>query len=152
MSTPMSALLQRVQADALAARKTQDKLRSLVLGTLLAEVKNRELEGTRALTDDDVVEVVRKAVKKRKEAVDAFTKGGRDELAAREAEEARLLEAYLPPAVDPEEIRQAVRAAIAAGATAIGPLMGRVAPQFKGRADGALVNAIAREELARASG
>ena len=145
----MSELLAKLQADSLGARKAQDKLRSLVLSTLLSEVKNRELEVARALTDADVVEVVRKALKRRREAVEAFTKGARPELADREGEEARMLEAYLPPAVDPEEIRAAVRAAIAAGATAIGPLMGKVSPLFKGRADGAQVNAIAREELAR---
>ena len=109
---PVSALMQQVQAEALAARKAQDKLRSLVLGTLLSELKNRELEVIRPLEDADVVEVVRKAVKRRREAVDAFTKGSRPELAEREAEEARMLEAFLPPAVDPEEIRAAVRAAI----------------------------------------
>ncbi len=145
----MSELVTKLQSDAIAARKAQDKLRSLVLGTLLSEVKNRELEVAGALTDADVVDVVRKAVKRRREAIDAFTKGGRPELAEREASEARMLEAYLPPAVDPEEIRAAVRAAIAGGASAIGPLMGKVSPLFKGRADGAQVNAIAREELAR---
>ena len=146
---PVSALMQQVQAEALAARKAQDKLRSLVLGTLLSELKNRELEVIRPLEDADVVEVVRKAVKRRREAVDAFTKGSRPELAEREAEEARMLEAFLPPAVDPEEIRAAVRAAMAAGVTAMGPLMGKVTPQFKGRADGSQVSAIVREELAR---
>lgn len=148
----MTTLMQQVQAEAIAARKAQDRLRTLVLGTLLSELKNRELEVARPLVDADVVEVVRKAVKRRRESVEAFTSGGRPELAAREADEAAMLEAYLPPAVDPEEIRAAVRAALATGVTAIGPLMGRVAPQFKGRADGSVVNAIAREELARAQG
>ncbi len=144
--------MQQVQAEAIAARKAQDRLRSLVLGTLLSELKNRELEVARPLGDADVVEVVRKAVKRRREAVEAFTAGGRAELAEREREEAAMLEAYLPPAVDPEEIRAAVRAALATGVTAIGPLMGKVAPLFKGRADGSVVNTIAREELARAQG
>jgi uncharacterized protein len=147
--TTVSTLMQQVQADALAARKAQDKLRSLVLGTLLSELKNRELEMTGPLADADVVEVVRKAVKRRREAVDAFTKGGRPELAERETEEARMLEAYLPPAVDPEEIRAVVRAAMAGGATTMGALMGQVTPRFKGRADGSQVSAIVREELAR---
>jgi uncharacterized protein YqeY len=145
----MSALMQRIQADAIVARKAQDKLRSLVLGTLLSELKNRALEVPDPLTDAEVVDVVRKAVKRRREAIEAFTKGDRPELAAREGEEARLLEGYLPPAVDPEEIRSAVRAAMAAGITAMGPLMGKVTPLFKGRADGNQVNAIVREELAR---
>lgn len=149
--TTVSTLLQRVQADALAARKAQDKLRSLVLGTLLSELKNRELELPQPLVDADVIEVVRKAVKRRREAAEAFTRGARPELAAREVEEGQMLEAYLPAAVAPEEIRAAVRAAMADGATTMGALMGRVSPQFKGRADGSQVSAIVREELARAA-
>ncbi|MBK8249433.1 MAG: GatB/YqeY domain-containing protein [Gemmatimonadetes bacterium] len=149
--TPVPTLLQQVQGDALAARKSQDKLRSLVLGTLLSELKNRELELPQPLVDADVIEVVRKAVKRRRESVEAFTQGNRPELAEREAEEARMLEAYLPPAIDPEEIRAAVRAAMASGATTMGALMGRVTPQFKGSADGSQVSAIVREELARAA-
>jgi uncharacterized protein YqeY len=59
------------------------------------------------------------------------------------------MERYLPPSVDPEELRAAVRAAIAGGAANIGAVMGRVLPQFKGRADGSAINAMAREELAK---
>lgn len=148
----MSDLLARVQQDATASRKAQHKLATLVLSTLLSEVRNREIEVRRPLTDDDVVDVVRKAIKRRKEAADAYTRAARPELAEREGAEATILEHYLPPAIDPEEIRSAVRTAIAAGATTMGPLMGKVTPLFKGRADGSQVSAIVREELARASG
>jgi uncharacterized protein YqeY len=144
----MSVLLARIQQDALAARKTQDKPASLLLGTLLSEIKNREIEVRRELVDDDVVEVIRKALKRRRESVEAFTKGNRPELAEKEASEATALERYLPPAVDPEAVRAAVRAAIAAGATVMGALMGKVVPQFKGRVDGAVISAIVKEELA----
>lgn len=144
----MSDLLARIQQDALAARKTQDKPALLLLGTLLSEIKNREFEARRPLTDDDVVEVIRKAVKRRKEAVEAFTKGARPELAEKEANEATLLERYQPAAIDPGEVRAAVRAAIAGGATVMGALMGKVVPQFKGKVDGAVISAIVKEELA----
>ncbi len=145
----MSDLLSKVQQDATAARKSQDKLATMVLTTLVSEARNREIEVRRALTDADVVEVVRKAIKRRKEAVEAYTKAERPELAERESAEAVILERYLPPAVDPEEIRAAVQAAIAAGVTTLGPLMGKVTPLFKGRADGSQVSAVVREELAR---
>lgn len=147
----MSELLSRIQSDVIAARKAQDKLATLVLSMVVSEARNREIELRRALTDADVVEVVRKGMKKRREAAEAYAQGGRADLAEREGREAAMLERYLPAAVDPAEIRAAVRAAIADGVTSMGPLMGRVSPQFKGRADGSQVSAIVREELAALS-
>lgn len=145
----MSSLFDRLQGDLNTARKAQDKARTLLLGTILADVKNRRIELRRDLTDDDVVDVLRKGIKRRRESAEAYRSGGREELAEKESAEAALLESYLPAQADPEEIRAAVRAAIADGATQIGAVMGRVLPQFKGRADGSTVSAIAREELAR---
>jgi uncharacterized protein YqeY len=78
-----------------------------------------------------------------------YDKAGRADLADKERSEAAALEKYLPPAVNDEEIRAAVRAAIDGGAANIGALMGKVLPQFKGRAEGGTINAIAREELSR---
>jgi uncharacterized protein YqeY len=143
------SLLARLQADQAAARKAQDKARVLLLGTVIAELRNREIELRRDLTEDDMVEVVRKAIKKRRESVALYAKAGRDDLAAREAAEGEALAAYLPAAVDPEVVRAAVREAIAGGATSIGAVMGKVMPAFKGRLEGGTLNAIAREELAR---
>jgi len=130
-----------------AARRAQDKNRTLVLGTILANLKNREIELRRPTTDDDVVDVLRKGIKTRRESVEQYTAANRPELAAIEQSQIRVLEEFLPPAVDPEEIRGAVRAAIAGGAKDIGKVMGQVLPRFKGRADGKLVNQIVREEL-----
>jgi uncharacterized protein YqeY len=144
----MSALQARLQAELTAARKAQDKAATLLLGMTLSEVKNRSIELKRDLNDDDVIDVVRKAIKKRRESVDLYEKAGRTELAAKERAEAALLEKYLPPQVNPEEIRVAVRAAIAAGANNIGAVMGKVVPQFKGRAEGSVISVIVREELA----
>ena len=75
--------------------------------------------------------------------------GTRDDLADKERAEVTMLEAYLPAAVSDDELRAAVRTAIAAGASQIGAVMGKVLPQFKGRADGSAINAIAREELSK---
>jgi uncharacterized protein len=145
----MPELLDRLQADLTASRKAQDKSLTLVLGTTISEARNREIELRRDLTDADVVDVVRKAIKRRREAVEMYDKAGRVDLATKEREEATMLERYLPPAVDDAEIRAAVRAAIDGGAANIGAVMGKVLPQFKGRAEGSAISAIAREELAK---
>jgi uncharacterized protein YqeY len=130
-----------------AARKAQDRDRTLVLGTILAGLKNREIELRRPATDEEVVEVLRKGIKMRREAVEQYTAARRQDLADVEQAQIRVLEEFLPPAVDPEEIRAAVRAAIAGGATDVGKVMGQVLPRFKGRADGKVINGIVREEL-----
>jgi hypothetical protein len=138
-----------VHSDLNAARKSQDKSRTLLLGTTLAEIKNRRIELMRDLTDDDVTEVLRKGIKKRRESVEMYEKAGRDELAQKEAAEIRMLEEYLPPQAADDEIRGAVLDALQKGAANIGALMGSVVPAFKGRADGSRISAIAREELAK---
>jgi len=143
----VAALQSRLAADLTAARKSQEKAATLVLGSTLSEVRNREIELKRELTDEDVIEVLRRGIKKRRESIEIYEKAGRAELAASERAEVGLLEKYLPAQVSPDEIRAAVRAAIAGGASNVGAVMGKVMPQFKGRADGSAINAIAREEL-----
>ena len=149
MADAGAPLLSRLQADQATARKAQEKDRVMLLGDSHSEARTREIELRRALTDDDVVDVIRKGIKKRRESVELYTKAARTDLADKEQAEAALLEMYLPAQVDPEELRAAVRAAIASGATNIGAVMARVMPQFKGRAEGGTINALAREELAR---
>jgi uncharacterized protein len=145
----MSDLLSRLQADLNASRKAQEKERTVVLSSTISEAKNREIELKRALTDDDILEVIRKGIKKRKESAELYRRGNRSDLADKEEAEIRSLEPYLPAAVDPAEIRAAVVAAIEAGANNIGAVMGKVVPMFKGRAEGSAINAIAREEIAK---
>jgi hypothetical protein len=130
-----------------AARKAQAKDRTLVLGTILANLKNREIDLRRPATDEEVVEVLRKGIKIRREAIEQYTAGGRTDLAASEQSQIAVLEEFLPPAVDPEEIRAAVREVIAGGAKDLGKVMGQIVPRYKGRADGKLINQIVREEL-----
>jgi uncharacterized protein YqeY len=145
------SLAGQLRAALNAARKERDQERTLLLSTILSDVRNREIELARPLDDADVVEVLRRGIRHRHEAVEAFRAGGRTEAADREAREVKALEAYLPAAPSDDEIRGAVREAIGAGAKDLGALMGKVMPLFKGRADGKTVNRIAREELAAAS-
>jgi uncharacterized protein YqeY len=143
----MPDLLDTLRADQVAARKASDKDRTLLLGTVLAALKNRELDAATPLTDADVVEVLRKQIKQRQDSVQQFTAAGRADLAAREQAELEALQRYLPAAVDPAVIRAAADEAIAAGAADLGKVMGVLMGRFRGQADGKEINRIAREAL-----
>jgi len=145
----MSELQARLQNDLNASRKAQDKPATLLLGTILSDIKNRRIELKRDPNDAEVIDVLRKGIKRRRESVDMYEKGGRPELAEKERGEVAALEKYLPPQVSDDELRAAVTAAIAGGATTIGAVMGKVLPQFKGRAEVSAINAIAKEELGK---
>ena len=121
----------------------------MLLGTVLSEIKNKKIELRRDPTDADVIDVMRKSIKRRRESIEMYIKGNRQDLADKESAEAAALEKYLPAQVSEDELRAAVQAAIAGGAKQIGAVMGKVLPQFKGRADGSTINAIAREELSK---
>jgi uncharacterized protein len=141
------SLLERLRADMNAARRERDKLRTLLLTTTLAEVKNRAIELRRDVTDDDVVDVIGRAIKRRREAADQIRAAGREELAAKEEQEAELLHSYMPAKLSEAEVRQYVRDALAGGASTIGAVMSVVMPRVKGRFDGKETNRIVREEL-----
>lgn len=147
MSPAADSMADTLRAAMNAARKAQDKDRTLVLGTILANLKNREIDLRRPATDEEVVEVLRKGIKIRREAIEQYQAGGRTDLADVEQAQIAVLEEFLPPAVDPEEIRAAVREVIAGGAKDLGKVMGQIVPRYKGRADGKLINQIVREEL-----
>jgi uncharacterized protein YqeY len=143
----MATLASRVHESMYGSRKSQDKPRTLLLGTILSAIKNREIELGRAPTDEEVIEVVRRGIKTRRESVEQYQKGGRTDLADQESGEIVILQEYLPPEVDPAEICAAVKSAIESGAKDMGKVMAQVMPKFKGRADGKVINQIVREEL-----
>ena len=147
VSPAASSVAEALRAAMNAARKAQDKDRTLVLGTILAGLKNREIDLRRPATDEEVAEVLRKGIKIRREAIEQYRAGGRTDLADAEQAQIAVLEEFLPPAVDPDEIRAAVREVIAGGTKELGKVMGQVVPRYKGRADGKLINQIVREEL-----
>ena len=95
-----------------------------------------------------MIDVLRRGIKRRRESIEMYDKGGRADLAAIERAEVEALGAYLPAGVSDDEIRAAVVAAIDGGAANVGAVMGKVMAQFKGRAEGGTINAIVREELA----
>jgi uncharacterized protein len=143
----------RLNGDLIVARKAQDKPQLLLLGMVIAEVKERvrviENEEKRDVVDADVIDVLRKGIKRRRDSVEQYTAANRMELAQKESDEIAILERYLPAAVDPALIRSAVVEVIASGVTAMGQVMGQVLPRFKGQVEGSVINAIVREELAK---
>lgn len=140
-------LKERMRTELNEARRAKDRLRTSVLTMTLSEVRNREIELGRELDDAAVVDVVSRALKKRREAADQMRAAGREELAEKEDREAALLDAYTPEAMGEDEVRGIVRDAIAAGADDMGAVMGAIMPRIKGRFDGKDANRIVREEL-----
>ena len=147
------ALKERLQADLTAAMKSRDELRAATLRMALTAVTNEEVAGkqARVLSDDEVLTVLTREAKKRREAAEAFDDAGRAELAGRERAEGEVLAGYLPAQLTDDELSDLVRAAIAeTGADnpkAMGQVMKVVQPQVTGRAEGGRVAAEVRRQL-----
>ncbi len=137
--------------DIAEATKAGEKLRLSTLRLVLSSVKNKEIELRRELTEEDFVEVVSTMAKQRRESIELYTRGGRDELAEKEAAELEILEEFLPEQLSEDEILSVIKdTAAELGATTIkemGRLMGAVMPKLKGKADGKLVQSLARKVL-----
>ena len=150
----MSRLKDSLRSDLTDAIRSRDQLRADTLRMVLTSVTTEEVAGTaaRQLSDDEVLKVVAREAKKRREASSAYTDAGRAELAAREDAELAVIEAYLPAQLGDEEIEALVAEAVAeTGATGmpqLGLVMKTVQPRVAGRADGGRVAAIVRKVLA----
>ena len=147
------ALLDRIGEDITAAMRGRDQARLAPLRMAKAAVMNREVEKGRPLDDGEVQQVLSSLIKQRRDSIEQFRAGGREELAAREAAEIVVLESYLPPPVDAADVERAVEEAIAeTGATSardMGRVMKAVMPKLAGRnADGRLVSDTVKRRLA----
>jgi hypothetical protein len=146
-------LKSRLQADLNTAMKARDEITTATLRMALTAVTTEEVAGkqARALTDDEVLRVLGREAKKRREAADAFDAAARPELAERERAEGAVLEAYLPAQLDDTELAELVRAAIAETGAAeprqLGAVMKAVTPKVAGRADGRRVSDEVRRQL-----
>ena len=140
-------LAERIRADLNGARRERDKLKTTVLTTMLSEIRNKEIELQHELKDDEVLEVLNRQIKRRREAAEQMRAGAREELALKEEQEAELLKAYLPEQLSEDDARAIVRAAVAAGASDVGSVMKAVMPKLKGKFDGKETNRLVREEL-----
>jgi uncharacterized protein len=149
----MAALKDRLRSDLTAAMKARDEVRTRTLRMALTSLTQEEVAGTtaRELSDDEVIKVLTREAKRRREAAEAFAAAGRDEQAAAERAEGAVLDAYLPAQLSDEEIAALVAAAIdetgASGMAAMGQVMRVVTPRIAGRADGARVAAEVRRRL-----
>ena len=135
------------------AMRKQDPARLSALRMLKAAFMNRRVDKGRELDDAEAQQVVTSLVKQRRDSIDQFTKGGRQDLADKEAAEIRVLETYLPPAVDPAAVEQAVADAVqetgAASAKDMGKVMKAVMEKLAGQnVDGKTVNELVRKKLA----
>lgn len=144
------SLKDTIQEDIKTSLKARDDVRSLTLRMLLAAIMNKEKEG-KEVTEEQFLDVVVFEAKKRREAREAFLKGERPELAKKEEAELEILLPYLPTQLTEEEIKDLVQRAIektgASDKKDMGKVMGELAPQVKGKADGALVAKTVQELL-----
>lgn len=149
----MTALKSRLRTDLTAAIKARDELTTATLRMALTAVTTEEVAGEQArqLSDDEVLRVLTREVKKRREAAEAFGGAGRTEQADRERAEGTVLERYLPAQLDDTELAELVRAAVAdtgaAGPRQLGAVMKAVQPRVAGRADGRRVSDEVRRQL-----
>ena len=146
-------LRDKINSDLTATMKAKDAERLSVLRMMKAAVKNKEIEKIRELEDSEVMQTLVSLIKQRKDSIEQFTKGGRPELAAKEAAEITIIEEYLPAAVGDEEIAEAVAAAISeTGAASIkdmGKVMKACTAKFAGRPlDGAKLSEFVKAKLA----
>jgi uncharacterized protein YqeY len=146
------SLIDRISQDIATAMKARDQARLSPLRMAKAALMNREVEKGRALEQAEAEAVLASLLKQRRDSIEQFAKGGREDLVAKETAEIRVLEQYLPPPVDPAELEAAVEAAIAetgaASAKDIGKVMKAVMARLAGRTiDGRMVNEIARQKL-----
>ncbi|UCF30882.1 MAG: GatB/YqeY domain-containing protein [bacterium] len=144
-------LLERIQEDLKRSLKAKDGTRVSVLRFLLASIRNREIDNMASLDEDQVLQEITSAAKRRRESIDAFREGGRQDLVDKEEAELAILSEYMPEQLSEDDIRSLVRQVISAtGATSsadLGAVMKEVMPKVRGQADGKLVNQIVRELL-----
>ena len=149
MST--ATLTTRITDDVKAAMRSKDKDRLAVLRLITAAIKQIEVDQRITLDDDQVISVLEKMLKQRKDSIEQFSKAGRDELVAQEAAEIEIIQQYLPEQLSEDEISslidEAISATNAAGMKDMGKVMGLLKPKLAGRADMGMVSRIIKDQL-----
>ena len=147
------SLREQINDDLKAAMRGGDAARRDTIRLLLAALKQREVDERKVLTDADVLGIIEKMIKQRRDSITQFEQGGRQDLADREKQELALLQAYMPQALGESEITAAVTAAIAetgaAGPADIGKVMAVLKPKLAGRADMSKVSATVKAQLTK---
>jgi uncharacterized protein YqeY len=150
----MPTLKEQLRADLTAAMKARDETRTRTLRMALTSITNEEVSGdaARELADDEVLKLLAREAKRRREAAAAFAGAGRDDQAASERAEEKVISSYLPAQLTDLELADLIAAAIAetgaTGPSAMGQVMKAVTPKIAGRAEGSRVAAMVRSKLA----
>lgn len=149
-------ILDKINEDYKNAVKEKDEAKRDTLNMLKSAIKYREIElrgNNKELTEEEIISVIQKEIKKRKEAIELYEKGGREDLASKERREVEILESYLPKQLTEDEIRQMCKEVIesvgASSPSDIGKVMKEIMPKVKGRADGSVVKRIVEKMLSK---
>ncbi len=147
------SLKERLMSDLKDAMREGDQHRKDAIRMVRAAIKNREIELQREIEDEEVIEIISQEVKLRREAIEMFEKAGRDDLVNREKVQLAVLLSYMPEQLSREEIEKVVQDIVedinATSIRQLGPVMGKAMAELKGRAEGNVVNEVAREILSR---
>jgi len=144
------SLFQKIEEDLKLALKNREELTVSTLRFLISAIKNQEIEKQRELSDEEVIQILQRQIKQRRESMAAFQSGGREDLALKEKRELEILSKYLPQQLTPKELEEIVKEVIAMlGPTQkdFGKVMGQVMVRVKGRAEGSLVSQTVKEAL-----
>ena len=147
-------LKETLKTDLTEAIRSSDKVVSGTIRMVLTAITNEEVSGkeARVLTDDEIITVLSRDAKKRREAAEEFAKAGRTDKAAEEKAEGEVIAKYLPAQLSEEDIKKMIAAAVAstgaAGPGDMGKVMGAIKPQIAGKADGSLVSSLVKAALA----
>ncbi|MEK7581580.1 MAG: GatB/YqeY domain-containing protein [Patescibacteria group bacterium] len=150
------SIVDDIKNDMVGAMKANEGVKTSTLRLLMSEVKNKQIELGRELSDEEVTGVIVKSAKQRKESIDAYDKAGRDDLASREKEEFAILSKYLPAQMGEDEVRKVVDEVIASMSLPananVGQVMGVIMGKLKGRVDGGVVSEIVTARLKQING
>ena len=145
------ALIDTLKGDVKAAMKSGDKPRLATIRMLIAALQNERIAREKDLSADDELQLLATQAKRRRESIDLYTKGGRDDLAVKEQEELAVIETYLPAQLTEEDVRGIIaEIVVATGAESMrdmGKVMGQLMPKLKGRFDGKLAKGLVQSAL-----
>jgi len=146
-------MLDKIQQNLKAAQFAKDELQVSVLRMLMSELKYAEINKASDLTDEEILSIIQKELKKRRDSIAAFTQAGRTELADKEKAEAVILETYLPAQMSDEELTDIVRQTItdlgASSMADMGKVIGQVMTKTQGLADGSRISGLVKQELTK---
>lgn len=141
---------QQLAAQLITALKSKDATRVSTLRLLISAIKNEEIAGKKreqGLTDDEVITIISRQIKQRRDSIAQYLAGNRADLVAREESELKILQEFMPTQMSADEIREIVKQVIATGAANMGAVMGQVMSRVKGQADGTAVRKMVEEAL-----